>query len=142
MNIVECPKCGERIEAQSQSAAQAVNCPACQTGFIPPKQKARWIPGALSIVAGAVVFCVLFRFEDSFDSMLLGVMDICGIVLIGWGGASMLWTIEKSLRGMGAPLLILAGFLIMLAAAVSGEIIFVIVGGFMAVVGGMFFLKK
>src|SRR5579872_7530935 len=103
-------------------------------------QKPHWITGALLILAGGAVFLAAYFWRSKWQETITAFVGIVGAVMFLWGIVDIAWMFEKSLRGIGAPLMLLIGFFIMIAAAVSGALIFAVVGGFMAVIGGMFLL--
>src|SRR5260370_1412611 len=92
------------------------------------------VVSALMVFGGAAGFWIAKRFQASMAEEADMMLIICSLVLFAWGAATALSLAEKTLAGVGAPLMLLIGLFIMVLAALSGALIFAILGGFMAVI--------
>ena|ERR1700678_2067315 len=59
MNAIKfsCPSCDQHIEADASVARAGIQCPSCQTGFIPKAKRSvpKWLLPAIAIILGAAV---------------------------------------------------------------------------------------
>jgi|SRR5579883_2992849 len=104
-------------------------------------QKTRLI-GAGMMVFSAALFGADLWLHASKPYDAFGFVAIVLMVVFAWGAANVLWMAEKSLSGLGAPLLLLIGFFIMVVSALSGSMLFAMGGGFMATIGAILLFLK
>ena len=104
--------------------------------------KTNFIPGAALMGAGAVIGGLALRLQASMPVELFGLGDVLAVVLIGWGGATLLWLWEKTIFRLAGPLLIFAGAVALMAALFYGSVAGAIAGGAVAIVGAILCLKK
>jgi predicted amidophosphoribosyltransferase len=52
-----CPRCGKHIEAEADATKTGIQCPSCQTGFVPTLKKSLpiWLLPAIVIILGTSV---------------------------------------------------------------------------------------
>ena len=98
--------------------------------------------GVLLVALALLLLASIPFFSFHFGDEVGAGAEILGIVFFAWGGATLLWAVEKSLRGIGSTMMILIGCFIAVLSALAGSILFAMLGGFMAVIGSLFFLRK
>jgi DNA-directed RNA polymerase subunit RPC12/RpoP len=139
----DCPRCGQHFEAAADAAMQTVECPNCQSKFVPTV--AERIPpilplslAALSVGGIAAISKAPPDFSNRNSQWLAVAFVVCGVVFL-WSVIRLVWTLTSpEKRG---HLLVLTGIGLIALAWIAGSMPGVMAGGFLAVIGAIFTLR-